>query len=330
MSFPPPYYHPTYYQNYQAAVQNFPNQEMHQQQNLPQTRPVFPSQQAYQQPNQPQTGLNFQQNQQQSEPSTEQPSTSQSQNTTRDSWTSEQTTTLVYLWVENQDMLNSTNANKAWGKIRDAVNKVNGKPKNITKCKAKIKGLKDAYKKCKRHNEGKSGVEFKTCKFYQQLDRVLSDKHVMTMPNVKESGQSKPDCADDRAEPAEPDDWTCGKSILQQEDELIESEDSDIDTETARGTGINDTFEEFEGTDENKKPDGNENKNKRKLTDLNDSKKNKKKKTFHEELLDVQREQIDFFKSSEQNYTKFMRELVKNQQKHDAEEKKRDRDFSYS
>ena len=105
----------------------------------------------------------------------------------RDRWSSDQTKTLVNLWCQKQDLLNSTRCNVAWANIKEEVDKF-GNPKSVMQCKSKIKSLKDQYKKSKEGNK-KTGEEPKTSPFYEQFDRILSERNIFTMPEFKEVGQ---------------------------------------------------------------------------------------------------------------------------------------------
>ena len=63
-----------------------------------------------------------------------------------------------------------------------------GNSKSVIQCKNKIKALKDQYKKAKENN-GKSGEEPESLPFYNQFDRILSERTIFTMPEFKEVRQ---------------------------------------------------------------------------------------------------------------------------------------------
>ena len=106
---------------------------------------------------------------------------------TRNRWTYGQSKCIVNLWCEKQDMLNSSRCNQAWSSIKVEADKY-GNSKSVIQCKNKIKALKDQYKKAKENN-GKSGEEPKSSTFYDQFDRILSEKTIFTMSEFKEVGQ---------------------------------------------------------------------------------------------------------------------------------------------
>ena len=84
-------------------------------------------------------------------------------------------------------MLNSSRCNQTWSSIKIEVDKyVNAK--SLIQCKNKIKALKGQYKKAKENN-GKSGEEPKSSPFYDQFDRMLSERTILTVPEFKEVGQ---------------------------------------------------------------------------------------------------------------------------------------------
>ena len=55
--------------------------------------------------------------------------------------------------------------------------------------------------------------------------------------------------------------------------------------------------------------------------------KTKKKVTFQEEVLEVQKQQLNFFQESEKRHMEFMEKMLTVQKKSDEAEKERDRDF---
>ena len=57
------------------------------------------------------------------------------------------------------------------------------------RCKAKIKNLKQDYKKIKDHN-GVTGNGRQTCKFYDKLDAILGHRPASTPPVLLDAGSS--------------------------------------------------------------------------------------------------------------------------------------------
>ena len=61
-----------------------------------------------------------------------------------------------------------------------------------------------------------------------------------------------------------------------------------------------------------------------------DEKKRKKTSDYQEELISVQREQMEHFKASEERHREFMCEMMQEQRRQEMEERERDRDSSFS
>ena len=91
------------------------------------------------------------------------------------------------MWCEKQDILNSSRCNQAWSSVKIEVGKY-GNSKSVIQCKNKIKALKDQYKKAKENN-GKSREEPKSSPFYDQFDRILSERTIFSIPEFKEVEQ---------------------------------------------------------------------------------------------------------------------------------------------
>ena len=91
------------------------------------------------------------------------------------------------MWCEKQDILNSSQCNQAWSSVKIEVDKY-GNSKSVIQCKNKIKALKDQYKKAKENN-GKSREEPKPSPFYDQFDRILSERTIFSIPEFKEVEQ---------------------------------------------------------------------------------------------------------------------------------------------
>ena len=91
------------------------------------------------------------------------------------------------MWCEKQDILNSSRCNQAWSSVKIEIDKY-GNSKSVIQCKNKIKSLKDQYKKAKENN-GKSREEPKSSPFYDQFDRILSERTIFSIPEFKEVEQ---------------------------------------------------------------------------------------------------------------------------------------------
>ena len=60
-----------------------------------------------------------------------------------------------------------------------------GPTKTIKQCKAKLRTLKDAYKKAKDFNEN-TGTAPMTCPFYNDIDGILGTRDIVKLPGVRE------------------------------------------------------------------------------------------------------------------------------------------------
>ena len=111
-------------------------------------------------------------------------------------WTSEQTATLVALWKENHEKLESAENKTTWDKIVLEVNQFPEK-KTLKQCKDKIRNLNQQYKDAKHQNK-QTGNSPTTSAFYEDFDEVLGNRPVITLPGVKRFGQntSTGNCSD--------------------------------------------------------------------------------------------------------------------------------------
>lgn len=227
----------------------------------------------------------------------------------RDRWNFDQTKCIVSLWCEKQTILNSTRCNQAWTEIKNEIDKI-GSSKSVEQCKNKIKALKDQYKKAKQNNK-KSGEEPKFPPFYEEFDKILSERSIFTMPEFKEVGQRKEAVVD-------------SLHFEDEQNELIRNDEPSLDAsidenylESVNGDDLDVGPRDIPVPKKRvKRKQGNDDPNLR-----------KKKKTIQEEFLDVQKKQLDFFKESEEKHMQFMQNMVQNQMENDALERERDRKF---
>ena len=171
----------------------------------------------------------------------------------------------------------------------------------------KIRNLKDTYKKCKDENK-QSGNERRSFAFYEEFDRVLSVGNIAKLPLVCDVGVAE--------------------ELAQSHPEYHVDDDTIYDFQE----------NEFEENKENRK---------RKTLDLNESLeseafvdeleeavKSKKiktkkdaKKTFHDELLEIQKQQLKLFEELEKRFQTFQSEMLEKQLQNEAVEKQKDREF---
>ena len=171
----------------------------------------------------------------------------------------------------------------------------------------KIRNIKDAYKKCKDENK-QSGNERRSCAFYEEFNRVLSVRNVVKLPQVcevgvaVELGQSPPEYHVD-------DDTTNDF----QENEFKENKEN----RKRKTLDLNESLESEAFVDE--------------LEEAVKSKKIKTKKdakkTFHDELLEIQKQQLKLFEELEKRFQTFQSEMLEKQLQNEAVEKQKDREF---
>ena len=166
--------------------------------------------------------------------------------------------------------------------------------------------MKDAYKKCKDENK-QSGNERRSFAFYEEFDRVLSVGNIAKLPLVCDVGVAE--------------------ELAQSHPEYHVDDDTTYDFQEI----------EFEENKENRK---------RKTLDLNESLeseafvdeleeavKSKKiktkkdaKKTFHDELLEIQKQQLKLFEELEKRFQTFQSEMLEKQLQSEAVEKQKNRE----
>ena len=174
----------------------------------------------------------------------------------------------------------------------------------------KIRNIKDAYKKCKDENK-QSGNERRSCAFYEEFNRVLSVRNAVKLPEVCEVGvaeelvQSPPEYHVD-------DD----KTYDFQENEFEQNKES------RQTLDLNESLESEVIVDELKEAV--------KSKKIKRKKDVKKKKTFHDELLEIQKQQLKLFEESGKRFQAFQSEMMEKQLQSEAVEKQKDRKFFYN
>ena len=219
----------------------------------------------------------------------------------RDRWSNSQTACLVSLWRENFEKLKSSRARETW---KEVVNGVNADRdaihRSIMQCKEKMKSLIAVYKKAKVNNK-RTGEAPDFPPFYEEIDSVLGCRDMMSLPEAKQIGINK-----------------SSNSIFCSTTQMIVHPTSP----PILGKRV------FESSDSDEESD-------RYLNAL-ESKKAKKrdimtrapvKKNLHEEMLDIQRQQVDAFEKCEERHRQFMREVMEEQRKVDTLEREKDREF---
>ena len=106
-------------------------------------------------------------------------------------WDYAQTSTLIHFWKNNIDKIESPISNNIWAKIKLKVDK-QGPTKTIKQCKAKLRTLKDAYKKAKDNNS-KTGTAPMMCPIYNDIDGILGTRIIAKLLEVREVGANEDD-----------------------------------------------------------------------------------------------------------------------------------------
>ena len=104
-------------------------------------------------------------------------------------WTDKEVRALIAIWGESttQEELDGTVRIKAVYQRIAMQLQEQGHERDWVQCRAKIKNLKTKYRESKDHN-GKTGRGRKTCKFYEQLDRILGHRPASVPPVLFDSG----------------------------------------------------------------------------------------------------------------------------------------------
>lgn len=86
--------------------------------------------------------------------------------------------TLIYQWKQHQSLFESSviRNDVVWTKISEELKKANSAWQYTAKnCENKFKDITKVYKRTKDHNN-QTGVEPKTCKYFEELEEVLGEK----------------------------------------------------------------------------------------------------------------------------------------------------------
>lgn len=216
----------------------------------------------------------------------------------RERWSEEQSKVLVSMYVEKHEELESSRCNQVWPSILKKVNQ-QGSPKTKQQCRIKIRNLKADYKRCKDKNK-ESGSNHHSCPFYEEFDAILGTRNVISMPEFGEVG-----VADEIAEsPGSP-------SVVNLESTSNKRKIANLD-ESFEGDQFLNELEEMQTAAGNPK-----------------KKKDTKppKKLFQEQMIELQKQQIELFKNSEENYMKFQRDMLREQLEAESRERENDRQF---
>ena len=146
----------------------------------------------------------------------------------RTRWSKQQATALIGSWKEHFDEIESFKAPHAWIEIKNKVNE-HGMDKSISRCKNKLKTMKDAYKKAKDNNR-LTGTAPITCPFFDEIDEIFSMRHTVNLSEVKEVGVSeKNEKNSDKEEDSEEDSGTHDPRSLFEPDENVDTSAKESD-----------------------------------------------------------------------------------------------------
>eukprot|EP00112_Aurelia_sp_Birch-Aquarium-sp1_P009432 Seg2071.4 transcript_id=Seg2071.4/GoldUCD/mRNA.D3Y31 product="hypothetical protein" protein_id=Seg2071.4/GoldUCD/D3Y31 len=154
---------------------------------------------------------------------------------------------------------------------------------------------------------------------------MLATRDVIELPFVTEVGLDD-DVVEEEAQQRAFYDSADDEGSLVQQDNIDPALEMEREIENEDSEAVEDTIEIMNKEQKNKrrkrtakKGDGHElGKN---------EKKRKKTSDYQEELISVQREQMEQFKTSEEGHREFMREMMQERRRQEVEERERDRDF---
>ena len=108
----------------------------------------------------------------------------------RERWNPEDERVLVQLWAEHNERLESKESRKVWDEIAKTLNETRKIKKTIDQCQRKIKHLKTLYKERKDWNRRQTGGHIRKSPHYDEFDKVLGCKDIITCKNVEQMGTS--------------------------------------------------------------------------------------------------------------------------------------------
>lgn len=108
----------------------------------------------------------------------------------RERWSPDDEKVLVQLWADNNERLESKDSRKVWDDIVKALNEKRKIKKTVDQCQRKIKHLKNLYKERKDWNRRQSGGHIRKSPHYDEIDKVLGCKDIVTCTNVQQMGTS--------------------------------------------------------------------------------------------------------------------------------------------
>ena len=105
-------------------------------------------------------------------------------------WSKEEEKRLVELWAEKHDQLERRESRKTWARIAEKISKTLGTNKTADKCIWKIKYIIEQHKNAKDWNKNQTGGSLRKSVYYDEVDKILSCRDVVTFDHVAEAGIS--------------------------------------------------------------------------------------------------------------------------------------------
>ena len=105
-------------------------------------------------------------------------------------WTKDEEKLLVQLWAEKHDQLESRECRKTWAWIAEKISKALQSNKTADKCIRKMKYIIERYKNAKDWNKNQTGGNLRKSVYYDEVDKILGCRDLVTFNNVAEAGIS--------------------------------------------------------------------------------------------------------------------------------------------
>ena len=105
-------------------------------------------------------------------------------------WTKDEEKLLVQLWAEKHDQLESRECRKTWAWIAEKISKALQSNKTADKCIRKMKYIIERYKNAKDWNKNQTGGNLRKSVYYDEIDKILGCRDLVTFNNVAEAGIS--------------------------------------------------------------------------------------------------------------------------------------------
>ena len=121
----------------------------------------------------------------------------------QDRWSKEEEKLLVQLWAEKDDQLESRESRKTWAWIAEKISKTLGTNKTSDKCIRKIKYIIERYKNAKDWNKNQTGGSLRKSVYYDEVDKILGCRDVVTVNHVPEAGISSQSATEINAGPSD-------------------------------------------------------------------------------------------------------------------------------